>query len=136
MKPSLIILILAILGNGFCVGNKSKKNQSTSMVLLGSDISKRNQDSGVTQASPGANNSPAVPGNSSNPTAGNTPTNSGGNSFWGGAIEVINSVIGGSPNPVQVNQDMSLVKMKVFDEPVLNSANKSYLNFIVMPKKH
>jgi len=52
-----------------CMGVKSKKGISTELILLASDISKKDQQAGVIQVSPGADNSPA--GNTST----NTPTN-------------------------------------------------------------
>jgi hypothetical protein len=116
MKFNKIIVFTILLLQIVCVGNKSKKNQSTEFVLLGADISKRNSDSGVTQASPGANNN---------------PVGSTGGNIWGGATEVINTLTGSGGQTVQINQDMTLVKMKVFDDPVLDAAKKSYLNFIV-----
>jgi hypothetical protein len=116
------------------MGVKSKNGVSTEFILLASDIGKQDQQSGITQASPGADNSPA--GNGITPNGGNASngTTTTGNSQPGlidTTITIINGLFGGSGQVVSIPADKVILRTKLFDDPILDSANKSYVNFVV-----
>ncbi len=124
MKDKKRIILITLICLGFsCVGVKSKKGVSTAMVLMASDIGKQDQQSGVTQASPGADNSPA--GN------GVTPGGSTGTEIIDTTINIINGLFGDGGQVVSIPADKAIFRTKLFDDPVLDAANKSYLNFVV-----
>ncbi len=104
-----------------CVGVKSKKGVSTEFILFASDINKTDQQSGVTQASPGADNSPAG--------SGVTPGNNSGGGFIDTTLTIINGLFGGGGQVTSIPADKVILRTKLFDDPVLDAANKSCPTF-------
>jgi|GEM_PF-6469287 hypothetical protein len=149
MKRIILITLICLVFS--CIGVKSKNGVSTAVVLMASDIGKQDQQSGVVQVSPGADNSPAGNGitssptptsinpspiNTNNPIPTNSPSSSSnGNNSGSGIIAtvvtIINGLFGGGNQVVSIPSDKAILRTKLFDDPVLDAANKSYVNFVV-----
>ncbi|MDX1959068.1 MAG: hypothetical protein SFU98_10885 [Leptospiraceae bacterium] len=124
------LTLIAILLLVSCGKGKSKFSLLPFALTGQSTISSHDSNSGVTQASPGADGSPATP-------TGTMPNNDSEESSpspavtgTGSPYEVIGGYFGISNPPLQVSSNASLLRVKLFDAPPVIPVNNGLVHFV------